>query len=64
MEKTNKKTPFRDLVNTLKEIREKPLSEEEVEKINSIIENDNDDFENADSIKKIAKPSENTENFQ
>lgn len=63
MEKTNKKTPFRDLVNTLKKIKEKPLSQGQIEKINSIVDNDSDELENTDSVQKIARPSENTESY-
>lgn len=64
MEKITKKTPFKDLVNTLKEIKEKPLSKEKIEKINSIIDKSSDEFENVDPVKKIAISNENTESYQ
>lgn len=64
MEQSNKKTPFSDLVNTLKEIRGKPLSQEQITKINSIIESNDDDLENVDPVKKIANSNESTESYQ
>lgn len=64
MEKVTKKTPFKDLVNTLKEIKEKPLSKEKIEKINSIIDKSSDEFENVDPVKKIAISNGNTESYQ
>ncbi len=64
MQKNEKKSPFRDLANTLKEIKEKPLTEEKIERINSIIENNSEEFENAEPLKKIAMPNENMESYQ
>ncbi len=55
MEKVIKKTPFKDLAKTLKEIKIKPLSEEKVSRINSIVNIENDEFENIEPLKKIAK---------
>jgi hypothetical protein len=37
MAENNTKTPFKDLANTLKEIREKSLSQEQIAKINTVI---------------------------
>ena len=59
--KKEKKTPFRDLVNTLKEIKEKPLSDEQIEEINSIIEREVDDTEGPAPLDKVAKSAKTTE---
>ena len=63
MENNITKTPFRDLVKTLKEIKEKPLSDEQIQNINSIVNENEDNFENVDPIKKIAISNEQTASY-
>ena len=61
MEKNREKTPFRDLVNKLREIKDRPLSDEQVDKINAIIEKDDNDSENVVPEDKIAMPEQQIE---
>ena len=55
-----KTNPFRELVNKLQQIRKEPISKEQVEKINSILEENKKDENGKDSFendkRKIARP--------
>jgi hypothetical protein len=55
-----KTNPFRELVNKLQQIRKEPLSKEQVEKINSVLEENKKDENGKDSFendkRKIARP--------
>lgn len=64
MSEIKKKTPFRDLANTLKSIRKKPLSKQQIEKINSIIKRDIEDTEEVIPIKKIAISKKEEQSLQ
>ena len=65
MSEIKKKTPFRDLANTLKSIRKKPLSKKQIEKINSIIKRDiEEDTEEVVPIKKIAISKKEEQSLQ
>ncbi|OFZ46635.1 MAG: hypothetical protein A2417_15115 [Bdellovibrionales bacterium RIFOXYC1_FULL_37_79] len=64
MSEIKKKTPFRDLANTLKSIRKKPLSKKQIEKINSIIKRDIEDTEEVIPIKKIAISKKEEQSLQ
>ena len=58
MSEIKKKTPFKDLANTLKSIRKKPLSKKQIEKINSIIKRDMEDTEEAIPTESVMSPQE------
>ena len=64
MSEIKKKTPFRDLANTLKSVRQKPLSKKQIEKINSIIKRDIEDTEEVIPIKKIAISKKEEQSLQ
>ena len=57
-----KTNPFRELVNKLQQIRKEPLSKDQVEKINSVLEENKKDENGKVSIendqRKIARPDD------
>ena len=64
--KMKSKTPFRDLVNKLHQIKKEPLTKEKISKINTILEKTKQDEEKIGSYeidkRKIALPSDSVQN--
>ena len=52
------KNPFRELRDTWREIRKRPLTDKQISEINSIIENEVEETDSPVPLEKVAQPIE------